>query len=165
MEIIKNKDTGFKIKGKNAVVTLATDSLTISDKEGNEFKVPGAGEYEVKEVGIIGLLIRKTGENVTATVIYRLTIDEINIGFLSNLSDKLTDSQAETIDGVDILLVPSALSQVVSQLEPVIVIPYGNTEETAKFLKNLGKEDLIAVPKLVTSKDKLPQELQIVILE
>ena len=59
------------------------------------------------------------------------------------------------------------------RFEPRIVIPmhYGtdtynkNLAPVSVFLKHMGKESVVPVPKLTVSRDKLPAEMQVVVLE
>jgi len=67
--------------------------------------------------------------------------------------------------------------QVINEIEPSIVIPmhYGRSELNPKafgelsdlsvFLKEIGKESVIPVPKLVVTKDKLPGEMTVVVFQ
>jgi L-ascorbate metabolism protein UlaG (beta-lactamase superfamily) len=68
-------------------------------------------------------------------------------------------------------------SEVVSQIEPKIIIPmhYNSSELNQKnlselapidnFLKEMAKEGIVPQPKLVVSKDKLPVEPTVIALE
>jgi L-ascorbate metabolism protein UlaG (beta-lactamase superfamily) len=68
-------------------------------------------------------------------------------------------------------------AQVVSEVEPSIVIPmhykteyhdekaFGMLSPVDVFLKAMGKEQIAPQPKLVVTKDRLPAELQVVVLE
>ncbi|MCX6793894.1 MAG: lactamase, partial [Candidatus Gottesmanbacteria bacterium] len=61
----------------------------------------------------------------------------------------------------------SAVS-VINEIEPSIVIPmhYGGVLATLKeFLKEIGKEEVVPQPKLTVTRDKLPEQMQVVILE
>jgi L-ascorbate metabolism protein UlaG (beta-lactamase superfamily) len=61
-------------------------------------------------------------------------------------------------------------AQVIADVEPRIVIPMHDSRSNpalapvAAFLKQMNKE-VTPVPKLSVSRDKLPQEMQIVVLE
>jgi len=62
---------------------------------------------------------------------------------------------------------------VVAQLEPRIVIPMHyldpelklELEPVENFLKEMGKEDVTAQPKLVVTAEKLPEELEVAVLQ
>ncbi len=164
------------------------DHNAVKEIEGTPFIVRGPGEYEVKGVGIVGLGSyhddekgAKRGKNT----IYRIEIDGIAIVHLGDLGHPLTTKEVDELDGVSVLLVPvggvysldpAAAVAVVNEIEPLVVIPmhYSRPELNEKtfaglspveaFLKEMGKE---AVPqaKLTLTKDKLPAEMQVVVLE
>ena len=43
-----------------------------------------------------------------------------------------------------------------------MVIPMGEEEQVKKIIKDLGKEGLSKLPKLLTSADKLPDLLEVI---
>lgn len=162
MDITHVGNVSLRIKGKTAtVVTNPDTSVRISDRaEGNPYVVDGPGEYEVKGVGIIGF---STGKST----VYRIEIDGVSIVYLGHLDRTLTASEVDSLDGVDILVVPVVGAMpIVQEVEPSIVIPiqYGAGELTA-FLKEIGKEDIQPQPKLSITKDKIPEQMQVVVLE
>jgi L-ascorbate metabolism protein UlaG (beta-lactamase superfamily) len=182
----------FPKKVEADIVTLShdhEDHNAVSQLEGSPFVVRGAGEYEVKGVGIVGVSVfhdEKKGEERGRNTIYRIEVDGVSIVHLGDLGHTLTSSQVDDLDGVNILLVPtggiytidaSQAVQVVNDIEPSIVIPmhYGRTELNQKvfgqlqpvsdFLKEIGKADVVPQAKLTVTKDKLPAEMQVVVLE
>ena len=72
---------------------------------------------------------------------------------------------------------PATAVEVINELEPSIVIPmhygradlnqkeFGGLAQLSAFLKEIGKEDVAAQPKLSITRDKLPAEMQVVVLE
>src|SRR3989344_1314972 len=97
--------------------------------------IEGPGEYEVKSVKIIGIPTYhdevRGGERGKNTI-YRIDMDEISIAHLGDLGHKLDDTTIEVLNRIDVLMIPvggyytisSAIAvQVVSQLEPSIIIP------------------------------------------
>ena len=174
MEITYFGSTSFRIKGKSAIVVVdpssgklpkhtTADIVTGStgEVEENPYVVNGPGEYEIKGVGIIG-------HSTDKATIYRFEIDGVSIVHLGNIQRALTAAEVDMLDGVDILLTPpgSFVGSLITEIEPSVVIPMGYTnEERAAFLKEMGKEDVVAQPKLSITKDKLPEQMQVVILE
>ncbi|HCM82002.1 MAG: Zn-dependent hydrolase of the beta-lactamase fold-like protein [Candidatus Gottesmanbacteria bacterium GW2011_GWA2_44_17] len=157
--------------------------------EGNPYSVNGPGEYEIKGVGIIGIPLFHDGEKgatrgmVTA---YHMEIDGVNVVHLGDVGSSLTSDDVDRLDGVNILFIPvggvytidpNQAAGIIGELEPSIVIPmhyktprhnpkeFGDLSPVSAFLKTMGKEAVVAVPKLSTSKDKLPDEMQVVVLE
>lgn len=157
--------------------------------EGNPFVVLGPGEYEIKGVGVVGIGVfhddshgSKRGKNT----IYRIEIDGLSVVHLGDLGHSLTSEQVDHLDGVDILLVPvggeytigaNIAREVVGAIEPSIVIPmhyktndldpktFGSLEDVSSFLKEMGKSGIEPQAKLSITKDKLPEELQVVVLQ
>lgn len=150
------------------VVTVSHLNDAVTALEGSPFIVHGAGEYEIKGVGVVGI-----GKTSGGNTIYRIEIDGVSIVHLGGLNQLLSASEVDELDGVDVLMVPvggdktidaSQAVQVINDIEPTIVIPmqYGNLDV---FLKEIGKEGVLPVPKLTITKDKLPPEMQVVVLE
>ena len=110
------------------------------------------------------------------------SFDDLNIVHLGDLGQsKLTEDQVAQIGETDILLIPvgsvytinsKAASDIVSQLEPKIIIPMHYKIDGLKFeldsvdgfLKEMGAESVAAAPKLTITKEKLPEEPQVVVL-
>ncbi len=156
---------------------------------GTPFVVNGPGEYEVKGVTIVGLATyhdTKKGEERGKNVVYKFTVDGINCCHLGDLGHKLTDSQVEDLGDVDILFVPvggtytinaEMAAEVVAQVEPSVVVPmhyqrtgldpktFSELEDVSKFLKVMGAESAEKVAKYSTSKDKLPENTTVVVIE
>lgn len=155
----------------------------------NPVIIAGPGEYEIKGVRIIGIATfhdDQKGEKRGKNIIYRIEIDGIAVVHLGDLGHKLDDKEIELLGEVDILLIPTGgnytlplkdAAEVVSKLEPRIIIPMHysiaglNSELTAallpveKFLQEMGKEGVASQPKLTVSKDKLPVEPTMIVLE
>jgi len=157
--------------------------------EGSPFIISGPGEYEMKGVQIIGIPSFHDSEEGKARgrmTLYHITIDEVNIVHLGDLGTMLTKDDIEKLDGVDILMVPvggvftitpEEAAKIVAELEPAIVIPmhyktekhsktsFGSFLPVSAFLKAIGSENITPIPKLSVGKDRLPTEMQIVVLE
>jgi L-ascorbate metabolism protein UlaG (beta-lactamase superfamily) len=152
---------------------------------GEPIVINGPGEYEIKGVSItgVGLYHDKTqGSERGKNTVYHLSIDGLNIVHCGDLGHTLTDEQISEIGATDILLVPvgsvytidgKEASEVVAQLEPKIIIPmhYGGLpglkpplEGVDKFLKEMGAEQVVPQNKFTVTKDKLPDEPTVVVL-
>ena len=185
-------DLGFKFPKVEAdIVTVShnhQDHNASNQVGGNPFIISGPGEYEVKGVSVFGINSfhdAKLGKELGFNTIYVIETEGLRICHLGDLGETLSDKQLEEINGVDILMVPvggiwtlnpeQALS-IVSAIEPSIVLPIhfkvpGMGGEFAKlsalpdFLKLTDQTNFEPIPKLVISKDRLPEEKQFVILE
>lgn len=155
---------------------------------GSPFVVSGPGEYEVKNVSIFGISSfhdSSEGSERGQNTLFLIEMDGIRIAHLGDLGYKLSDRQLEELNGVDILLVPVGgiytldprqASEVISQLEPKFVIPmhynfpglnsavFGKMSTVEDFLKEMGEKGQY-LPKLQISREKLPEETQIIVLE
>jgi len=180
--------TGLKFPKVEAdIVTIShnhEDHNQASLVGGNPQVFSGPGEYETKGVKILGVATfhdSSAGSERGKNTVYQIKMDGLTLIHLGDLGHPLTAEEVEALNGVDILMVPvggiytldgKGAAQVVAQLEPKIVIPmhYGapglrfNLDSVDKFLKEMGKEMVTPQPKLVISKDKLPEEMGIVIL-
>lgn len=210
MDIVHIGHSCFKIRGKQATLVtdpfspeftglkfpkIEADIVTISHnhEDHNQVALVGAspqvfsgpGEYEVKGVKILGIATfhdSSAGSERGKNTVFQIQMDGLTLVHLGDLGEKLTTSQVEALNGIDILLVPVGgvytidgknAAAVVAQLEPRIVIPmhYGvpglkyQLDPLDKFLKEMGKETIQPQPKLVISKDKLPEEMGIIVLE
>lgn len=165
------------------------DHNAVGVVEGNPFVVHGPGEYEIKGVGIVGIGVYhddQKGALRGKNTIYRVELDGISLVHLGDLGHELSTTEVDGLDGVDILLVPvggtytinaATAAKVVGEIEPTIVIPmhymvagldqkvFGQLTGVDAFLKEMGKADVAALAKLSVTKEKLPEEMQVVVLQ
>lgn len=147
------------------------------------FKDPG--EYEVKGVVVSGISSfhdNSGGSQRGKNTIFHLLFDNLNIVHLGDLGqEKLTEEQVAQITQTDILLIPvgsvytidgKTAAEIVAQLEPKIIIPMHyfieglkfELEGVDKFLKEMGTEGVVPIPKLSITKERLPEEPQVILL-
>jgi L-ascorbate metabolism protein UlaG (beta-lactamase superfamily) len=161
------------------------DHNNIKAIPGEPILVSGPGEYDIKGVAITGVYAPhddKNGAERGKNTAYNLNMEGLNIVHLGDLGVPLTEEQVQEIGACDILMIPvggvytidaKTATEVVSQLEPRIILPmhYGGLpgfkiplEPVENFLKEMGVESVEPQPKLTITKDKLPDEPQVVIL-
>src|SRR3989344_4400307 len=158
------------------VTTLSGEKPMVFEKE---------GEYEVAGVVITAISSfhddgggKERGKNI----IFHLMFEGLNIVHLGDLGQsELTEEQITQIGETDILLIPvgsvytidsKKAAAIVSQLEPKIIIPMHFKIEGLKFelegvegfLKEMGAENVPPQPKLSITKEKLPEEPQVILL-
>lgn len=157
--------------------------------EGTPVIIAGSGEYEVKGIKIVGVSTfhdNSRGSQRGKNTVYRITVDNVAIVHCGDLGHKLDDRELEILEGANILMIPTGgfytidaptACEVVSQLSPNIIIPMhyktatlnkdiaSKLSEVGVFLKEMGKEGITPQPKLVVTKDKLPVEPMVVVLE
>lgn len=166
-----------------------SDHNYLQGVSGSPFVANGPGEYEVRGVfaqGVPGFHDATQGTERGGITMYRLEADDLKLAHLGDLGQpKLTDEQFEQLNGVDILFVPvggfytidaKAASDIITQLEPRIVIPmhyfvHGMDKKrfpiagVDAFMKVMGVKSQ-PVDKLKIVKKELPQEeTQVVILK
>lgn len=181
--------TGLKLpKDLEAQVVLTThphkDHNNVGVVGGDPLVVAGPGEYEKAGVSILGVKTfhdNSRGVDRGPNTLYQILMDGISIVHTGDLGHILTDEQDNQIDTADILMVPvgggytinaEAAAKVVALLEPGIVIPMHykilglkfELEPVDYFLKEMGVENITPLSKLSITKDKLPEETQVVVL-
>lgn len=190
---IKATDVGLKFPKVEAdIVTVShnhNDHNGVSLVQGNPFIADRPGEYEIKGISIFGY---PSSHETTAgvnfkveNIIYLIEADGLRICHLGDLGKKVDEAKLEEIDGVDILLIPvggfytigpKEASELITAIEPSIVIPmhfkikemgpsFDKILPVKDFLAEMGASQAIPAPKLIISKDKLPEERQIILLE
>lgn len=154
--------------------------------EKNPFIIDGAGEYEIKETFVYGIPSYhddSKGSQRGANIIFRIEMEGISIGHLGDLGHMLENEQVEKLEGIDILIIPVGgkytinsreANQIISQLEPRIVIPMhykipglkSDIDDLGVFCKEIGVCPAKPITKLKIVKKDLPQQdLQVVTLE
>jgi L-ascorbate metabolism protein UlaG (beta-lactamase superfamily) len=200
----------FRLRGKNAAVItdpyppaiglrLAkqdADLVTISHEHDNHnyaeivrgepYLIRGPGEYEVKDVSVIGLPSfhdSEKGAKRGRNTVYLIEIDDVRICHLGDLGHKLDDAEAETVASVDVLLVPVGgrtainaveAADVVRQLEPRYVVPMHyaipglkvELDGVERFLKEMAVTAMEPQPKLTVQASSAGEwDTKVVILE
>lgn len=145
--------------------------------------IDGPGEYEMAGSLIEGVATyrdKQRGKVNGKNTSFMIHLDDISICHLGALGHTLNSSQIEALKDADVLLVPvgggmaldgAAAAEVVSQLEPRIVIPmyYGTPaaaelESVERFCKELAVTDATVQPRLQVTKSSLPDETRVVLL-
>ena len=184
-----NKSIGLSPPRGNADIAAVSRDCeeynNIKAISGAPFIINGPGEYEIKNIRVVGVssfLDSSAQKNTTAkgakkkkgfNTIYLIEIDKIRICHLGDLEqERLTDRQLETIGQVDILIAPigggdtigaKEAAKISKQIEPQIIIPAryklpGLKENLAgvdEFLKEMGVEEKTSVNKLTLKKKDL----------
>jgi L-ascorbate metabolism protein UlaG (beta-lactamase superfamily) len=144
------------------------------------------GEYEIKSVPIVGVQTAHDGEGGRRrgrNIAWAFHVEEISVCHLGDIGAPLSSAQVDELGGVDVLLVPvgghntvnaAQASEIVTQLEPKIVIPmhYGvpgrsemPLEPVEAFLRQQGTSGAEPQPRLTITRPGLPDETQVVVLE
>lgn len=141
------------------------------------FVINGAGDYEVKNVPIIGVGMRSEfqGASIRNTA-YRFRLDDIDVGVIGLVDnpERLTATHHEELGDVDIVVVslgvgmsPSQAYSIAKSFSPQIIIPVGAVDDDIVrkvFLDEAGSETK-AIDKLtIRSKDLIGKEAEVVVL-
>jgi len=187
---------GLKVPRLSAnVVTISHDhhdhNNTAAVKGAGEtapFVITRPGEYEVSNIFIYGIPSfhdTTQGNERGKNIMYRFEVEGISLAHLGDLGHMLENGHIEKLEGIDILMIPvggtytitgKQATQLISQLEPRIVIPMHYTIPGLKlsnkidtldpFCKEIGVCPKEAVNKFKISKKDLPQEdLRVVVFE
>ncbi|MDO9509693.1 MAG: MBL fold metallo-hydrolase, partial [Candidatus Magasanikbacteria bacterium] len=142
------------------------NSVTISD---SAFIIDTLGEYEIKDNMVYAIAVNNN------EMIFKISAEGMNIVHLGNIKDKLSEHIIEKVGTPDILFIPVGDSEktldpkkageVISMLEPRIVIPIAfqcDTDPKAmpveNFIKEIGLKPETVEKKIIIKKKDLPQE-------
>lgn len=176
------------LKLKAEIVTVSHDAPGhnhVKAVKGVRRQITGPGEYEIGGVFIIGIQMRSKKSAKTkprSNMLYVFDFDGLTVVHLGDLANVPSQAQIENLGTVDVALVPvgsggalspSQASEVISLIEPSIVIPmhYKTGEIELKlgtikrFLSEMGISEKGALPSLKISKSGLSDDTQVVVLE
>lgn len=138
-------DAIILLNGSNGIdVARVTDSRIIID---------GPGGYEVGGVKISATKMPKGN-------LYRLSIDGVSI-----VLGSATDAEMEGFNVCQVAIVNTNNGfneAFVTALEPKVTVLYG--DKKIESAKTLGAENVVLVPRITITKDKLPEKMEIVVL-
>jgi L-ascorbate metabolism protein UlaG (beta-lactamase superfamily) len=159
---------------------------TLSGVKGEPFVIRGPGEFEVRGVFITGVWSyadNESGKERGRNNIFLFHLDDLVVCHLGALGHTLNSHQLEALGDIDVVMVPvgghttltaGKASEVISQLEPKIVIPMHYKVGTAesveldnldKFMKEMGLKDYTPQDKLQVKSSDLDETTQVVVLE
>jgi len=173
---------------KADIVTIShehTHHNTLTGIKGEPFVIRGPGEYEVKGIFVTGVWSfadSEGGKKLGRNNIFLFHLDDLVVCHLGALGNTLNSHQLEILGDVDVVMVPvgghtalsaNKASEVISQLEPKIVIPmhYSTGRESLdldtldKFTKEMGLKDLTPQDKLTIKSSDLDETTQVIVLE
>lgn len=174
------------------VVTVSHDHQdhnAVGAIAGSPFIVRGPGEYEIKGAHVRGIASfhdNEKGAKRGRNTIYHIELDNLRLAHLGDVGHTLSSGDIEELGDVDILFIPvggvytidaKQAVEIINEIEPSVVIPmhynrsglnpkaFQELAPVSDFLKEMGKEGIAPLSKLSITKDKLPEELQVVVLE
>jgi L-ascorbate metabolism protein UlaG (beta-lactamase superfamily) len=153
-------------------------NAVVGAQRGDVRKITGPGEYELGGVFITGIAMRPDKKSTEKTTVYAFNFDGLTVAHLGGLSFVPTQSQIDALETVDVLLVPiggekelsaAQASEVISMIEPSVVVPMGYGKKSGdslnKFLKEMGLTGLKTQESLKVTKSGLPEDTQVMLLD
>jgi L-ascorbate metabolism protein UlaG (beta-lactamase superfamily) len=186
------ESVGFRFPKTEAdIITVShqhEDHNSVSSVDGQPFIVSLPGEYEVKGVSFFGFSSyhdEEEGAKRGTNNIFMIEAENLKVCHLGDLGVLPSAEVLEEIIGVDVLMIPvggvstvgpSKAAEVISKIEPLYVLPMHYKEQGInekyeafasidKFLAEMGTQQSEKLDKLSISKDKLPEETKIVVVE
>jgi len=178
----------FPLKLKSDIVAVSHDAPGhnyTNAVKGTSHVLSGPGEYEIGGVFITAVqtngIGRKKGDQPRNTL-YVFDYDGLTVAHLGDLKQVPSQAEVEALGPVNIVLIPtggggglnaSKAAEVVSQLEPNIIIPmHYQTRDVKipldsldKFIKEMGLQPIEPVTSLKISKSGLPSESKVIVLD
>jgi len=173
-----------ELKLRGDIVTVSHDAPGHNNVRAVKSKkkvLTGPGEYEIGSVFITGIRMdpkQKTNDNGHNTM-FVFDFMGLTVAHMGALAYVPSQSQIENLGAVDIVLIPvgggeltpSQAAEVVSLIEPSIVIPMhfatkeGEDLDTVdRFLKEMGIGESEPLESLKVSRSSLSEETQVVVL-
>lgn len=160
---IKAKKTILAIDPSSKVAKFDADGVLLTSSlydptriNGSRISIEGPGEYEISGLKITGiksandLFFSLTWGGVSAIIAKASSLEKVP-------TDKIDDYQ------IVIINVDSDLNQsLVTAMEPRIIVLYG--DKAKEGAKSLGKEDAQKSSKISIDEDKLPEEMNVMLL-
>jgi L-ascorbate metabolism protein UlaG (beta-lactamase superfamily) len=177
---------GFpSLKLRANIVTVSHDApghSNIRAVKGERRIITGPGEYEIGGVFVTAILTGGKKVDKKQTIVYVFDFDGLTVAHLGDLSYVPSQAEIEHMGAVDIALVPvgggealtpSQATDVISLIEPSVVIPMhykigpekvelGSVE---RFLSEMGITDQERLATLKINRSGLGEETQVVLLE
>ena len=135
------------IKKRGNLTLLTRIDFTQKDIIPEENIVDGPGEYEIEGVKVRGVNLSKEGTKGEGRTAYSVVFDDIRLGILCALANKLDDGEIDALGEVDILFIDAEgsalgikdIASLVKKIDPSIVIPMSD-KGAKRLLEELGQK-------------------------
>jgi L-ascorbate metabolism protein UlaG (beta-lactamase superfamily) len=151
-------------------------------------QIVGPGEYEIGGIFITGIAMKpekgkdaRDGREGTSgkCTVYAFNFDGMTVAHLGGLSFVPSQQQIDALETVHVLLLPiggegelspTQASEVISMIEPNLVIPMGydgpgGREMLGKFLKEMGLTSARSGESVKMTRRDLPEDTQVMLLD
>ncbi len=152
-----------------------TDANNVLGVQGKPFVITIPGEYEVRGVFVYATAAPLKSDEKKSHMIFRIEHEGIVIAHLGAIDRPLTDGELQSLNNVDILMIPVGggrvlsakdAAEVIGQIEPRVVIPMTHMVEGVKeklgtvdaFCKELGVCRREEATKYKVSRRDLPED-------
>jgi len=137
------------------------------------FVFSSPGEVEIKNVFIHGVA---HFEGKDLRPIFKITLEDLRVCFLGEISNELSEEELDRLGEVDILVSPFSekilnskkVKKIIEQVEPCLVIPscWENRSALTAFIKEVGLKEKEEIDKLKIKKKELSSEkIELVVLK
>lgn len=162
---IKGKNASFIIDPTSLVQKTEAEGILTSGKypdfndskiQGSRITILGPGEYEVGGIKIVST-------KVNGNLVSRVDVDNVKILIGEGSAvEKIHDNVGDC--NIALIRADSDFNHsVLTGLEPKVLIVYGDKKDEVK--KSLGKDESSKASKFSVTSEKLPEEMQFVLLE
>jgi L-ascorbate metabolism protein UlaG (beta-lactamase superfamily) len=174
------------LKLKADIVTVSHDAPGhnyLPAVKGNSHTLTGAGEFEIGGVFITAVQTSgKKQDGNGRNTLYVFDYDGVTVAHLGDLKKELTQADVEALGTVNVALVPvgggggltpAKAAEVISLIEPGIVIPMHYKTQADKldlgplnkFLQEMGLSDIEPIPSLKVTPSSIPEETRVIVLD
>ncbi|OGK26203.1 hypothetical protein A2954_04420 [Candidatus Roizmanbacteria bacterium RIFCSPLOWO2_01_FULL_37_12] len=188
-----SKMVGLKFPKTEAdIVTIShqhEDHNNSSAVEESPLLINMPGEFEKKGLRVFGFQTyhdKKNGAERGENIVYKYEGDGVSVLHCGDLGLVWDDAFIDQLGEIDVLMVPvggfytidpTEAVELVKKIEPSIVIPmhynhaklnqqvFGKLSTVNDFLKKIGAENVVPVPKLIIKKEELLEEMKVVVME
>ncbi|MGC9393688.1 MAG: MBL fold metallo-hydrolase [Anaerolineae bacterium] len=192
MDPFKDEEAGLVLPHSRAEIVTSSELLDDPRQarwkglRGTSHTLAGPGEYEIGGLFITGIATfrdRKRGAEAGPNIVFSVNVNGVVVCHLGELGHTPTQTQVEAMGAVNVLLIPVGLpgsltpamaSEIVSSVEPDIVVPMNyktpglklTRNPVDRFLKEMGVASSDPQPSLkVSSRDSDAEETRVVLLE
>lgn len=170
----KQSLVGLKDASTKDLIEVATEARFALASDDARLNLEGPGEYGIANFDIKGIAVQRhldTESDPKAATMYRIEANEIRIGLIGNIYEKVSEEQLEELGVIDVLILPvggsgytldaTGAASLVRSINPKAVIPVHYADSALKYevpqdvLETFVKE--LGAPVEETVKYKLKQ--------
>jgi L-ascorbate metabolism protein UlaG (beta-lactamase superfamily) len=184
-------ETGYELPRTRAEIVTVSEplddphSMRWTGLRKHQRTIASPGEYEMGGLFITGVATyrdKKKGAERGQNIVYTFDVNDVSVCHLGQLGHVPTQTQIEAFGSVDVLLVPvgipggltpSMASEVISLIEPHVIIPmqYKTTglevkrSAVTRFLKEMGIKKNGEEDSYRITSTTIPEETEVVLLQ